>query len=356
MIERISLHNVQAIKDVSLELGKVTVIVGETDTGKSSIVRGLHAFLVNDYSSELLRSGTKKMKVGLEVEGHKIWFEKGSVNKYFLDNEPFAKIGKDIPQKIKDIIKLRSIKFAKDVQFFLAVQTQHQGHFLVEDYGGVTSKVIGKLSNLGIIYNAIRASVADQKKVKAQLDSAIDQRNNSGKVKEALELFRPLEKINIVAAGFKEIEKVEATLSNIEVVLTFAKSNQRFQAISTKVDEVIQLVADTKVKKSQLQAVILALGLACELKILSDRIVALDFTTVLEKLEQAETHQKSIVLVESALCANIQHVQQQQEFSAIVNQLKVAKKELSEAIEEFSICPTCLQLLSAEAKERLLNA
>ena len=66
-LSRIILHNFQLHRSLSLDLGDVTVLVGDSDCGKSSVIRAVSAFLNNDMNAGYASWGCSDFSVTLKA-------------------------------------------------------------------------------------------------------------------------------------------------------------------------------------------------------------------------------------------------------------------------------------------------
>ena len=72
MLNRLRIRNFQSLEDIDLELGQFTVIIGESDTGKSAIIRALKYALINKVGTGFIRHGEKQAAVELTFEDLKV--------------------------------------------------------------------------------------------------------------------------------------------------------------------------------------------------------------------------------------------------------------------------------------------
>jgi len=63
VIHSISCKNFQSLQDVEIELGKFTVIVGASSSGKSALIRAIEAIASNSLNSDNIMQGTKHASV-----------------------------------------------------------------------------------------------------------------------------------------------------------------------------------------------------------------------------------------------------------------------------------------------------
>ena len=157
IFDRITLINVQSHKETKLELHEhVNCIVGETDQGKSSVIRALHFFHTNTFRKSYLRWGEKNLNIIIEGNGYKITRTKGAENSFTVEKngqvETYNAVGSGaIPQEIQDILK-----FNPEMPFNIARQTPLDLDFLMTNTGSERSSHLSVILKLDKIEGAIK--------------------------------------------------------------------------------------------------------------------------------------------------------------------------------------------------------
>ncbi len=154
MIKDLHLTNFQGHKDSHLEFAPgVNVITGESDKGKSSIMRALVWLATNRPSGAGEKWAWWGMEkndvVSVEVrmnEGVLVRFRKGSKNGYRVITEPNAvtdlmAIRTDVPTEVSDLLNLSEHN----------IQAQHLGHFLLADTPGEVARKLNEVVGMDII-------------------------------------------------------------------------------------------------------------------------------------------------------------------------------------------------------------
>ena len=73
MLERIELHNFQCHKDLEIKFGKITTLVGPSDSGKTTVLRALKwLFFNSEKTKQICRRGETEVSVSVVVDGRKI--------------------------------------------------------------------------------------------------------------------------------------------------------------------------------------------------------------------------------------------------------------------------------------------
>lgn len=143
MISRLRIKNFQVIKDADFKLGRVTVIVGPTASGKSSVMRALRNLAGAAIGHSFVRAGEEKCVVAVSVDGRVVGWSKGkAANKYVLDKQPFDKVGREVPEPIAELMGFRTLT-VKDRKYSLNIQQQLDPPFMVDEVGSAISEMLG---------------------------------------------------------------------------------------------------------------------------------------------------------------------------------------------------------------------
>lgn len=204
MIETIELNNFQGHKHSTIEFHpNVNAIVGESDAGKSSIIRFLKWISTN----RPVGDGYKNLSTAKNDEyGGTITFEDTSVkrtksnkvNSYTVDGVGELKAVKtDIPREVESALQMNDIN----------LQSQHDAYFLLQQSPGSVAKRLNELVNLDIIdfvLGEVNTVLRDTKRNIKGVEYGI------GTTKDKIAEFTHLPKIE------KIVEKIETDLPEVD--------------------------------------------------------------------------------------------------------------------------------------------
>ena len=126
MLSKITLKNIQAHEDLTLEFGPgLNVIHGSTDSGKTAVLRGLLWAAMNDGNGDKLlknNNGAKECSVELTLDGHTIrrsWSK--SANTYSMDGVNYSAFRTSVPAAIAEVVNMDTINVQRrrDVPFMV---------------------------------------------------------------------------------------------------------------------------------------------------------------------------------------------------------------------------------------------
>jgi len=185
MIEKIQIENFQKHKNIEIKLDPgVNVIVGSSDTGKSSIVRALKWLFQNRPQGDGFRTHGIKPKDETRVcavfeDGQTLSRDRSNkVNQYTLNADTKLKaLRSDVPQDVKDIAKMKS--------FNLQSQHPEDQYFLLTDSPGNVAKKFNKVTNLEVMDRAL-SNIKSKVTAATQKDKFYDEeiKNKKEELKE----------------------------------------------------------------------------------------------------------------------------------------------------------------------------
>lgn len=189
MISRLEIWDFQSIKHAVLDMATWVSIVGESDTGKSAIVRALYALLTNQRGDQFVRHGEQAARVSVTLDdGTRIDWRKarGSSGAYLVTTADggetlYEKTGSEVPADVRALLRM-TVTVGGD-EFMPGFQRQHDAPFLFADSPRRRAQVLGEFdgSNLllladGAIRRRQRAAqqrAAAQHEVRAQAEQAL---------------------------------------------------------------------------------------------------------------------------------------------------------------------------------------
>lgn len=152
MIESITLRDFQKHRKRTFEFSpRITMLVGDTESGKSTVLRALRWVLLNRAEGRFIHWDAKSAKAILAVDKRTLTRRKGTSNTYQLDDQTFRAIGTRVPETVENLLNVSDLNF----------QGQLDGPFWFSLTPGQVSRELNDIINLGSI-DAALASVGKQ--------------------------------------------------------------------------------------------------------------------------------------------------------------------------------------------------
>ncbi len=348
---KINIKNFQSIENAEIEIGPLTVLVGQSDVGKSAIIRALYLLHRNKGGLELLKYGASKLSVEQQLQGDvSVSIHKGKgVNAYSIKDKVLSKIGKDVPDEVSSVLRTDELQLDKDQSIDLNFSRQFDTPFLLSDSSSVVTKAVSSLSGINIIYSAIREANSEYQKLKTKHEilseslkglikyenlykEAEELKNNFGKVSE-LERSKELLKSNIIYKKSYLDSLVSLEVREINLV-PFEQNLEQIQkiwvAITAKQAEIGKL-ASIKDRFFGISEYTLSKDFEDSLRDLEDNVKKLTcvFNIISEKQIKREkevgilAELAGLIDEESTLTANYNKVEE--EYNSIKNTIKVCE-------------------------------
>jgi predicted ATP-dependent endonuclease of OLD family len=161
MLKKLILRNFQAHKKLELEFDPhVTTIVGPTDKGKTSALRGIGFICLNKPAGDAYtRFGAKHATGILEFDESVLVRRKGKkVNTYKLDGKQYKSFGAGkVPDAVAEALNISAINF----------QRQMDAPFWFTESAGQVSKNLNEIVNLSVIDTTLANIASEVRQAKA---------------------------------------------------------------------------------------------------------------------------------------------------------------------------------------------
>ncbi len=253
-IKYIQLQNFQGHKESELELHPgVNVVIGESDSGKSSIIRSLVWLTQNRPSGFNFKSnfaGPNDETIAcivFEDDSFVARVRNKLLNCYRIeDDNIFQALRSDVPDEIKEITNIRSVN----------IQTQHPDdqYFLLTEKPGQIAKRINAVSGLEVMDKALTEVNGQVKTVSSrisfidtEIEKAIKKRENFSLLPSAEQDFAYLEEEET------SLSKMEKTYYAVEEAVNSIKDLQGKMKNFEKVDEALKLHSNFAKREEELQ-------------------------------------------------------------------------------------------------------
>lgn len=158
MIHRLRVRGFQSLKDVDVELGQFTVVVGPSSSGKSALVRAIRVLASNVRGTSHVTRGSKVAFISAEVSRpdgskHVVSVERGEgVSRYHVDGEAWSKCGTTVPPEVTRALGLPPLGDGGSP----GLAGQFDRPFLLDESGGVVARVLGEVTGVEVVLAAAR--------------------------------------------------------------------------------------------------------------------------------------------------------------------------------------------------------
>lgn len=183
MLKKLRIINFQSHKDTTIQFSDgFNVFQGDSDGGKSAIIRAIAAVCYNRWSNESVRIGQQETSIQLTTDIGVVKLTKNpkkKINSYsgvvFQNNQEFyfQTIGTTVPQVVYHITGMRQLNVGDSVTDIPNIMFQLQKHYMLAQVSGksctsnLIARVFDKVTGLGgmqQLINQISSSMLSDKK------------------------------------------------------------------------------------------------------------------------------------------------------------------------------------------------
>ena len=228
MFNTLEIKNFKSIGHAIFDLGKINVLTGQSNLGKSNVVQAIYCLTHNHWDSNYQKWGTKKCSIKLTDDNDQ-WVEyshEGSSATYLLStvDQPFTKIGRDVPVPVQEFLKMNCVQFDEDLALDFNFERQFDPSFVISLSGFELAKVFGKLMNLDIVMSAARNINKDLSALRKEIDGceaiqnvSIEYINSHYQIELKYALLHQALKINALADEMdSKVNQLGSLISELE--------------------------------------------------------------------------------------------------------------------------------------------
>ncbi len=171
MFEEIRVNNFQSLRKVELPLGRLTVIIGASSSGKTALIRALKILTSNSRGSTFVSHGQKVASVSARTDTGIVTIERGDGHGVYrlvtgqADEMTFTKLGGDVPEQVSAALGVKPFIDGASLNF----ANQFDRPYLLTETGSVVAATLGALTNVSVLFAAVREANRRRLALQAQL-------------------------------------------------------------------------------------------------------------------------------------------------------------------------------------------
>lgn len=315
MIETIKIKNYRSIKDLELQLKPgINIISGNTDSGKSTLVRALRDLFYHTTGSDHVTHGEENAEVIVDLGDHTVCWTKGeTVNRYELISDNIMEwdgVGRSVPETVEQFLNIVPLNL-KSTKMYPNVQSQVDPPFIVSGRPSENAEVLSRVSGIDRIQKALQRAATALRRKKRTYTKTIDGIQD---ITQSISSLGFLKNIDITA--------LEQQLDDLE-----------------QISEMYYKIAGIKIRQESLQEQVQDIKVA---KKAYEKYVEWDLEQ--EEKEIMEKHSKLKELVnlqdryDYLLESLVYHRNKLEETKKDINK---SKKRLEAMMQELDLCPVC---------------
>lgn len=360
LFKTLHIQNFQSHSHTKIDFTKgLNVIIGQSNTGKSSILRALRKLIRDDPAGKhFIRRNQSECAITLTVSNGIKEYQiirkiTPSKNLYYLDGHEFGGFGREIPAEVQNTLEMYLIVLENGEKIDLHFVDQHDTPFMVSrGAAGTRSKILGHVGGLHILDSAIarvnkdiginKAAQSNAEQEKEQICAALGNSMDLKNARRTLErLTTDLDEcaqqqklLNFLINAQTKFSQIVSQGKDIKQTLeTFPEVAENFGALRNQIQQLQTLehlwaqlnTIDRQIDQGVSQAV--------------PEIVA-DFSCINQQQEQLN----NLIDIQNALNAiEAEKIQLTAAVEKSRGQLEKMRQEYRKILRALKICPTCNQ-------------
>lgn len=239
-IKRIIIKNFQSHEDTVIDLENgINVLLGESNQGKSAIIRALKWVLYNEpKGNDFIKRGTNECSVTIIMsDGYEVTRTRKKIKNSYIVKDPagnelmFENFNNNIPTEVLEATGVMKIQIDADKELALNLNEQLDPPFLLSETGSIKAKAVGCIVKTNIldaterdIQKDITSTNSELKDIEAQIkdtDIQLEQYADIDNSEKALKRMGELiEKLKTISASVEKLQYLRGKISNTETEIS----------------------------------------------------------------------------------------------------------------------------------------
>ncbi|NEU29301.1 AAA family ATPase [bacterium LRH843] len=247
----VRLENFQSHFDTFIEFNHgLNVIVGQSDSGKTAILRGIRWVLYNQpRGTDFLRVGADFVRVTVSFDNGTIIIRErtSSKNRYTIRKNGEEELvlegfGVHVPEEVLQAHGMGQLRIDHDNELMIHLSQQLDGPFLLEQTSSARAKTLGRISGAHFLDMAIR----DMTKDLSQLNQRLKQEQSAiEKLQEELAPYDTLDRMKV------QLDQTEVQINKVKLLKQKQKKLQLVQQEKERIEVAEKEAMDSKLLVQQ---------------------------------------------------------------------------------------------------------
>lgn len=315
----------------------LNLIFGDSDAGKTSMVRALKLAAYNQFDPSCVRAGCKNCQVYVETERGYVHVTRGKVNIWKTcrkgeTEQEFTKIGKNILQEAAMIVGLHVVSLG-DIDLPINIMDQSESHFMLNELAGsnasgsMRAQIIDEISGCAGIEGLIKEVSLDRhrfgRKMKEHEDNAKVLRESMHDKKFIQSEEKLLAEVQTLINDKNDADKIMSQMADI--FEEHHESSKEMEDIQQKLSK----MPNTKILKA-----ILGKANASIIKVNKLKPIMVEHSSIVREMNEAKNKIDSVPDLDEAR-KHLSIVEENRNTKARANQHLVEHATLSQSLERY---------------------
>lgn len=214
---KVIVSNYQSVSRVAIELRGFTIIVGDSNIGKSSLVRSIVGAFANSLDAGAVRKGKSSAQVEIEHKGHKIFVERSeSTTAYIVDGQKYLKLNRQ-PCPAVENMGFRAVQIGDFKLTPQWIADQFFPLFILDATPSTAAGMVTQATRLDVISRASKLGATELKQKKTLLKTReADLKTAGDRLALYVDVPGMVEKAKGVKLGFLSLKKQEQDVQQLK--------------------------------------------------------------------------------------------------------------------------------------------
>lgn len=321
----------------------LNVIIGDTDAGKSALIRALYLLIMNQPRSgeAVYKNRITEKPIDVQIKDDKGNVIRRHKKKYYLNGESLKAFGSDIPVPVTELFPFKNVNWQK----------QLDSHFLVLQTGGGAAKILNASTGMEdqeALMREIKSQISIHKShVKRHI-------SNSQEQQEIINELKPVTRLFMKAKAIKNIQsnsdRSALEINRLHDMINEITDCQIDPGVYIKVNQFLESIVEIEsiqIKSNKLKGLVNSLNEICTLLTDVNQVIGKSeiYNMLIHSINSIESNQIESYKMEKAInhlqdmIFNLQNTVEIREHSEF--QLEQLENEFSKKLLELGECPLC---------------
>lgn len=250
-IKKLIIENFQSHKYTVIDFDEngVNVIVGETDVGKSAILRALYFLLFNKYQGDwFIRTGESECRVTAEFSDGSIIsrVKSKSKNRYITiingEKQVYEGFRNTVPEEVMQIHGLRDLYLDDKNKISLSISEQLNGHSILNLPDSLKAKLLGVLSGVEAVDIGLQINGSNINEINSEIKVCME---NIKELQEDLKEYEDLTQMKENITNWEnKLQKIKELDKKIEKL---TKLKEKYDNVNNEILKTQKLLKSLKV-------------------------------------------------------------------------------------------------------------
>jgi len=327
----------------------LNVIVGESETGKTTLIRALYLIIENQPrgGEKLYQSWLTDKKLMIQIKDDAGNTVKRTNNKYYInDNNPLKAFGAIVPKPVRELFNFKEINWQK----------QHDVHYLLFSTGGTAARLLNSatgMSDQETIIDAFKQKLSNAKsEIKRFKKNNVEHLQTVERLKNIVRYRLKAEGIIYLEKESNELEIKVNRLENILIQLELIKEAKvKYEASKSYniiIENIIHEIKEVNEFNNYISKLNITLKNIKEIKIVNPNIIS-NLSNSLQVIHSKNLKLSELKTKTESLKGYINKIEASKLIQETTRKsILIQQKEIDQTFKDLGYCPLCNRVIEGD--------